>query len=132
MKKYPTCQMIVDADNECPFCYTTLTYEPEVFADKEKYVWNKYLVLYFVKKTWLSVLCTIVVLLKFVFTKTEFDTFLLFPIALAGFSLLLSFCGRTMTKNWEWKYSQGYSEYRTLALKVFTGLLAVVLSFVLY
>jgi hypothetical protein len=42
MKICPKCKMTVDAENECPICYNTITYEPKVAVTKEKYVYNKY------------------------------------------------------------------------------------------
>ena len=131
MKKCPNCKMIVDADNECPFCYTTITYEPIVNADKEKYVFNKYFIWHLIKQSWFSLLCLIVVILRFVIVKPELDYFLLFPIVFIFISLQFSFFGRKITKVMQWKYSEEYSEFRMVGIKVLTGFLAVLFSFVM-
>ena len=132
MKKCPNCKMVVDADGECPFCYTTITYEPIVNNDKEKYVFNKYFIWHLIKQSWFSMLCFIVVVLRLIFVKTEFDYFMLYPIAFISVSLVFSFLGRKITKFMQWKYSEGYSEFRTAGIKVFAGIFAVLFSFVLH
>ncbi|MBR6533371.1 MAG: hypothetical protein IKT44_02965 [Clostridia bacterium] len=131
MKKCPNCEMVVNADNECPFCYTTLTYESNVSSDKEKYVLNKYFIWYLIKQSWFSVLCLIVVVLRLIHIRNAIDYFLIFPIVFICFSLVFSFLGRKITKIVQWKYSKGYSEFRTNAIKVLTGILAVIFSFVM-
>lgn len=131
MKKCPNCEMVVNADNECPFCYTILTYESNVSSDKEKYVLNKYFIWHLIKQSWFSALCLIAVVLRLIYIRNTLDYFLIYPIVFICFSLVFSFFGRNITKSVQWKYSKGYSEFRTNAIKVLTGILAVVFSFVM-
>ena len=130
MKKCPNCKMTVDADNECPFCYTTITYEPVVFCDKENYVWNKYFVRYWVKKSWFPLLCFGIVLLRSIFINTEFPHSFLLSYLLVGTSLLLSLFERKIASRMQWKYSEGYSKFKTVGIVVLTGALAVLFAFI--
>jgi len=132
MKKCPTCKMTVDADNECPFCYTTITYEPVVFCDKETHVWNKYFVRYWIKRCWFSLLCFVIVLLRWIFVKAALPYAFLLPLLLAGLSLLLSILERKVASGMQWKYSEGYSAFKAVWGKVLFGALAVLLAFVIH
>ena len=132
MKKCPNCKMIVDADNECPFCYATITYEPIVNRDKEKYVFNKYFIWHLIKQCWFSMLCLIIVVIRLFCIRNTLDSFVLFPIVCLLVSLIGSLFGRKITKYMQWKYSEGYSEFRTVSIKYITGVLAILFSFVMH
>ena len=132
MKKCPNCKMIVDADNECPFCYNTITYEEEVPSDKEKYVFNKYFVWYLIKQSWFSMLCLIIVVIRLFCIRNTLDSFVLFPIVCLCVSLIGSLFGRKITKYMQWKYAEGYSEFRTVSIKYITGVLSILFSFVMH
>lgn len=131
MKACPTCKMVVDAENECPFCYTTITYEPTTMSNKERYVFNKYFLWYLIKKSWFSVLCSIVVIMRMFFIKTEFHPIFLMPLFLAVLSLIFAVGERQIIKHIQWKYSEGYAEFSTIALKIFMGIIAVAMAFLL-
>ena len=64
MKQCPRCKSIVDEKSECPICSTTITYEDEIASVTEKYEWNRYVIVYFIKQIWISVLCCIVGVVK--------------------------------------------------------------------
>jgi len=132
MKVCPNCKMTVDAESECPFCYTTLTYEPVSNSVNEKYVFNQYFVLYLVKQSWFSILCLIIVLIRMLCIKTEFNPFCVIPFLSVGISLLFSFFQREITKYMQWKYSEEYSSFRVAIAKIATGMLAVLFSFVIH
>ncbi len=123
--------MTVDADNACPFCDTTITYEPVTDSPGERYVFNRYLVLHLVKQSWFAVLCLLTVVIRLLVVRPAWDPFLLFPVACLGISLILSFFGRRITRAMQWKYSPDYAAFRTDALKVLLGAVAVVVSFVI-
>ena len=131
MKVCPNCKMTVDAENECPFCYTTITYEPISNSDNEKYVFNKYFFGYMIKQSWFSMLCLIIVILRMFFIKTQFNFFFLMPILFAVISLVFSFFQRKIIKNAQWKYSKNYSEFRVVGVKIVTGILAVLFSVII-
>lgn len=125
MKVCPKCHMTVDAEGECPFCYTTLTYEPTVHSDKEHYVLNKYLVGHLLKQSWFSLLCLIVVALKLALTQETFVAhYHLWPPVFAVVSLLCSLFERRIIRYVQWEYAVA----RAVVAKFSTGLAAVVLA----
>lgn len=122
--------MRIDAENECPMCHTTITYEPKVFEQKEKYIFNKYLLLHLIKNSWYSILCFIIVLIRFIM-KPHFSEFSIYIILLLCISILASLFQRKFSKYLQWKYSKDYSEYAVNYTKIVSGGLAVLLSFFL-
>ncbi len=129
MKKCPNCEMIVDADNECPFCYTTITYEPIVNADSEKYVYNEYFIWYLIKQSWFSLLCLIFVVFKILCVQMRSIPLCIFSVLLAVLSLVYSIYQRKITKYLQWKYSKEYSKFKSSEAKIMLGILAVLFSF---
>ena len=53
MKKCPTCHMVVDEKDSCPFCDTSLLYEDSVDGE-EKIIFNRYFLIYLAKTMWFS------------------------------------------------------------------------------
>ena len=134
MKICPTCKMTIDAENECPICHTTITYEPKVAGDKEKYVYNKYFFWHTIKNSWFSVLCFIVALIRLI-AKHQFSPQYLmcyiFILALLLISLLISTFQRKFSRFLQWKYSKGYSEYVANYTKVILCAIAVLQAFLI-
>ena len=128
MKICPRCKMRIDAENECPMCHTTITYEPEVCEQKEKYIFNKYLLLYLGKNSWFSILCIIIILIRFII-KPHFSGYFIYIVLLLCISILASLFQRNLSKYLQWKYSKGYSEYAAIYTKIVSGGLAILLSF---
>lgn len=132
MKICPKCKMTVDAENECPICYNTITYEPKVAVTKEKYVYNKYFLRYTFKNMWFSVLCLMVVILRLILKHQFVLHFCLYYclIALAiCISFLISFFKRKFSRFWQRKYSKEYSEFYANYAVIILGVIAVLLSF---
>lgn len=127
MKKCPTCQMIVDADNECPFCATTLTYEPKCEAERERLVWNKYLLIYIVKNTWFSLICCIVGLLKLLIARPQISVLLFSAGTCAIISLIASIFQRNFCKTMTWKYSEEYLPFKIGIWKYLLGGISIIL-----
>lgn len=127
MKKCPTCQMIVDADNECPFCATTLTYEPKCEAESERLVWNKYLLIYIVKNTWFSLICCIVGLLKLLIARPQISVLLFSAGTCAIISLIASIFQRNFCKTMTWKYSEEYMPFKIGIWKYLLGGISIIL-----
>lgn len=132
MKVCPKCHMTVDADSECPFCYTTLTYEPTVHSDKEHYVLNKHLLFHLLKQCWFSLLCLIVVVLKLALTQRAFTPYHLMPLLFLVVSLQFSILGRSIARNIQWKYSESYAVVWTAGVKIGSGLLAVLSALIMF
>ncbi len=134
MKICPTCKMQIDAENECPICYTTITYEPKVSADKEKYVYNKYFFRHLIKKLWFSVLCFIIALIRLI-AKHQFSPqyslcyVVIFVLLLI--SLLISVFQRKFSLFLQWKYSKDYSEYVANYTKIIFGAVAILQAFLI-
>ena len=127
MKRCPTCKMIVDADNECPFCATTLTYEPQCEAVSEHLVWNKYLFFSIVKNTGFSVICCVVGLLKVFIARPQTSALLFTAGACAVISLIVSIFQRNLCKTMTWKYSEEYIPFKIGIWKYLLGVLSIIL-----
>lgn len=127
MKKCPTCQMIVDADNECPFCATTLTYEPKCDAESERLVWNKYLLIYIAKNIWFSLACCIVGLVKIFIARPQISVLLFSAGACALISLIVSIFQRRFSKTMTWKYSEDYIPFKISMWKYLLGGISIIL-----
>ena len=130
MKICPRCKMRMDAENECPMCHTTITYEPKVCEQKEKYIFNKYLLSHLIKNSWYSILCFIIVLIRFVI-KPHFSGCSIYIALLLCISIFASLFQRKFSKYLQWKYSKDYSEYAVNHTKIIFGELTVLLSFFL-
>lgn len=125
MKKCPICEMIVDAEYECPICYTTITYESDVESDREKYVCNKYFILYLIRKGWFSILCLIFVVFRIFSVQTHSIPCCILSLFCAILSLVESIFERQLAKYIQWKYSEEYSEYKALEVRIVSGIIAV-------
>lgn len=130
MKICPKCKMRIDAENECPMCHTTITYEPKVSGQKEEYIFNKYFLLHLIKNCWYSILCTIIVIIQFVI-KPYFSGHFVYITLLICISIFSSLFQRKLSKYLQWKYSKDYSEYAVNYTKIISGGLAVLFSFFL-
>ena len=137
MKQCPRCKSIVDEKSECPICYTTITYEDEIASAKEKFEWNRYVIIYFVKQMWISVLCCIVGVVKICFNIIQRNDFtvdiLLTGILLALASLGIALFQRRMALfRWSrWKYTKEYAEQRLILYKYLFAILAIFLFIIL-
>ena len=118
--------MTVDADNECPFCGTTLTYEPVCDADKERIVWNKYYLKYMAKTIWFAVVCCIVGVIKVIVARPPVSELLITAIVLALFSLCISCFQRSWMVRMKWKYNESYLLFLIPLWKYGFGALSVI------
>lgn len=125
MKKCPLCKMIVDAEYECPICYTSITYEPDVESDREKYVCNKYFAWYIIRQGWFSMLCFIFVIFRIFSVQTHSIPCCILAFICAIVSLLESFFERQIAKRIQWYYSEEISVYKALEGKIVSGIIAV-------
>lgn len=130
MKVCPICKSRTKSDIECPICKATITYEPIVEAKRQKYVINKYLIWYLIKKLWFSLACIAVVTFRIIY-KT-FDAQIIFTIYfLAIVSFIFSLFKDTAFK-YEFKnYSKKYAYYFHWSRILLLGGLAVIFSFVI-
>ena len=126
MKKCPICRMIVDADNECPFCSTTLTYEPTCDVDQEHIVWNQYYFIYMAKNVWFAVICCLVGAIKIVVARPPISELLIAAIIFALFSLCISCFQRSWMTKMKWKYNESYLLFLIPLWKYGLGLLSVI------
>ena len=126
-EKCPTCKMVVDAKNECPFCYTTLTYEPICADEHEHLVWNKYLFLYLANNIWFSLLCCIIGAIKLFMVIPTICGLWVFAAVLALVSLTVSISKRHLCKLLTWKYSDKYAIYKIGIWKYLFGGASIIL-----
>ncbi len=132
MKICPICKMTVDADNECPFCGNTITYEPAGDSKREKLKFNKYLLLYLLKHCWFSVACLITVIVRLIVKQPKMDLYFILIIFLTACSIIISLFERKLISYAQWKYSPNYAVYAVHISKLLFGIAAVVFSFVMW
>ena len=137
MKQCPRCQSIVDEKSECPICYTTITYENEIASASEKFICNRYVVIYFIKQMWISVLCCMVGVVKLCFSTVEWDEIVL-DIRLSAILLALASLGialfqrKLALSQWSrWKYTKKYAEQRLILYKYLFAILSIFLFIIL-
>ena len=126
MKKCPICKMTVNADNECPFCGASLTYEPHCEADKEHIVWNKYYFKYLVKTIWFALICCLFGAVKIIVVRPPMSELLMTAILLALFSFFISCFQRSWMEKMKWKYQESYLLFLIPLWKYGFGLLSVI------
>ena len=132
MKKCPICKMIVDSENECPFCQTSLAYEPTAESDREKLKFNKYILAYLLKHCWFSLTCLITIIIRLSIVKPNFDTYFFLIIFFTLCSIIISAFERKVIKYSQRKYSPEYSVYAVYTVKLLFGIIAVIFSFVMW
>ena len=116
--------MTVDVDNECPFCGTSLTYEPNCDAAREKIVWNKYYLLYMAKNIWFSLLCSLIGVVRLMIVRPPMSELLVVAIVCVFVSLLIALFQRPLSKS-NWVYKESYIPIILASWKYGAGLLAV-------
>ncbi len=121
--------MTVDAESECPFCYTTLTYEPICVDEHEHLVWNKYFFLYLAKNIWFSVLCCIVGVIKLFIARPPIGGLWIYAAVLALVSLTASIFQRQLCKILTWKYSDEYAHFKVGIWKYIFGGASIIIFF---
>lgn len=131
MKKCPICKMIVEAENECPYCQTTLTYEETIESEREHIVYNKYFFLCMIKRVWFSVACSVFCIIRVIIQHATISPLLLCMAGLCVVSLIVSIFQRGLEKTIQWKYSQNYSTYKVQLWKYLFGGVAILLSLVI-
>ena len=132
VKVCPTCKMTVKDEGECRFCHTSITYEPDVYSDREHYIFNKYLLLYLLKRHWFSLLCLITVLLRLIYTKPAFNAdFFLILFFICG-SVVTSFLQEKIILRIQWKYSERYATLIVTSGKYLSGTIGVLFSFIMW
>lgn len=129
MKQCPTCRMTVRGENACPFCHTTLTFEPNVPAEREKIVFNRYYWLYLAKTAWFSVVCAVFCAVRALVVRPEMSQMLLYMLLFAAASLIVSLAQRAAVRVMRWKYSEDYSVFKVALWKYLFGAMAVLFSF---
>lgn len=129
MKQCPTCRMTVREENECPFCHTTLTFEPSSPSEKEHIVYNKFYWTYLAKTAWFPVVCTVFCAVRTLIARPEMSQMLLYMLLFAAASLLVSLTQRATVRALRRKYSEDYSVFKVALWKYLFGAMAVLFSF---
>ena len=130
MKQCPHCRMTVDAADECPICFTTLTYEPSVSASREKLLWNRYLLLYLLRQMWFSLLCTLAVLIRLLFVQPNGVQLWTYGAVILLLSLITALFERKFVKWSQWKYSERYAYFSVGLTKYLSALIGAVFCFI--
>ena len=128
MKQCPTCTMIVEAENECPYCQTTLTYEATIESEAEHIVYNKYFWIWMLKRVWFSIACSIICIIRVITQHPTTTPLVISMFGLCTVSLVVSFFQRGLEKLASWKYSNEYSKFKMLMWKYVLGGTAVLFS----
>ena len=94
--------------------------------DKEKFVFNKYYLVYLLKNTWFASICTVIGSVIAIITKPELDTTLILAIALLIASFLFGIFSRSYARAIQWKYSEKWAKNRAYWSQFTAGILALV------
>ena len=130
MKVCPQCRMTVDAADECPICFGTLTYEPTVSAAREKFVWNRYLLLYLLRHMWFPLLCTLAVLIRLLFVQPNGVQLWIYGAVMLLIALITALLERKFIRWSQWKYSEHYAVFSVGITKYLAALIGAVFCFV--
>lgn len=125
MKKCKICQSTVNAETECPICHNTLTYEPMCQDTEERYVWNKYYLIYLLKHIWFSLFCCIFGIVNLAINKFVLSELLITAIICALISLVASIFQGNLEKAITWKYSEAYAPFKISIWKYLFGAISV-------
>lgn len=131
MKKCPTCGSTVQAENECPICAASLSYESTVECEKEKLVLGKHFALYLLKNTWLSLVCLITVVLRLILAAPSLNVLLGLSVLFAVLSLVMALFQRSFIRLYQRFLTERYAIFSVTFWKIIFGLIAVVLSFIM-
>lgn len=126
MKKCNICQSTVNAETECPICHNTLTYEPKCQDTEERYVWNKYYLIYLLQHIWFSLFCCIFGIVSLSINKFVLSELLIMAIICALISLVASIFQGNLEKSITWKYSESYAPFKIGIWKYLIGVISVV------
>ena len=137
MKQCPRCKAIINEKSECPICHTTITYEDEIASATEKYDWNRYVIVYFIKQMWISVLCCMIGVVKIFVSSIQWNEIVLdirvsaILLALASLGIAL-FQRKLVLSRWSrWKYTKEYAEQRLIVYKYLFAILSIILFLIL-
>ena len=130
MKVCPTCHMTVDGHSECPVCRAVLTDVPYEENAGERYVLNKYLVPYLLRRQKFPLICGLAVLLRLVTSLSQLNIYALAAVLLTADCFANAFFPNRLAKGfWAWKYSEDYGELSCRIGKYASGIGAVILLF---
>ena len=129
MKKCPKCHMTVDAYSECPVCGNNLINEPNAGADIERYVINKYFLIYLVRKHLFSVIVTIVVLLQIILSIKSFGYWQVISIISGAFMWVEALYKNLVVKIFNNIYSDNYLELTHKITTYMCGILSAIAAF---
>lgn len=101
LKKCPNCKMTVDGHTECPMCHADLLQEPYVDADNEKYKLNKYFLSHLFKCHKYPIFCALIVIVKTIWSYSEFNRFYLIALIFSIYSVTLSLYMKKFTLFYE-------------------------------
>ena len=130
MKQCPHCRMTVNAADECPICFTTLTYEPTASASREKLVCNRYLALYLLRHMWFSLLCALVVFIRLLIVQPNGVQLWIYGAVMLLISLITALFERRLIRWSQWKYSEHYAVFSVGITKYLAALIGAVFCFV--
>ena len=128
MKKCPTCQSIVDDDDTCPICQTSLIYEPSAHTDDEKIVWNRYYVMYLLKTLAFSVLCFLFCIIRVIGWREELDSLCVPIVLFSALSLFLGLTDRRMPASAAVFYKKEGYRFSMVLGKYLSAITAVILA----
>ena len=109
MKHCPRCKMTVREDDECPFCHTSLLYEPQVYGEKEHILHNRYYWAWLFKNVWFAAACEVYCLIVLLLCREPFIA----ELALAGLlPLLASIFSRLDLRLLRFFYAETWAQMR--------------------
>ena len=132
MKKCNVCNCIVDEKSECPICGNTLTYEKASLDEKEHYVFNKYYLIYLLKKSWFSIACLIYGIVTAIIFRHSLNVLMATAALCIVLSLCLSVFERQYARSIRWKFNKEYSLQHTSLYKYLFGIVSIIFCTAMY
>lgn len=128
MKKCPRCQMTVNDNYECPYCHSSLTFEPQVPGLEEIIIRNKYYWIYKVKTCALSIICACYCLTLYLICFPPVTVSLLRIILSISISLVVSFNQKKFIAFLKLMFSESFSACIGIFIKYYFSFLSVWLT----
>lgn len=126
MKTCPKCHMRLEANFECPACGQNIADEPVTDEESEKYVLNKYFLLYCIKHAKYFILCVILFIVVLIIKLPSISILsLLFALICLIFCFSETFYPNRLHLALQYKYSEGYIEATAKLSKYISGAAAV-------
>ena len=132
MKKCPRCQSVTEERDVCHICNSTVTFEAETDAAREKVGSIKYYFIYLLKNCIYSLICAASVIVLMLTGKPSLDYSYIIVFGILLLSLIGSVFKRTFIKLNRYTCTERYSKYTVELCILLSGAISVILAFAMW